>query len=296
MWLIGKRFTQNCHNFIKLDCLIYLIFEIMEQIETLSSLEGRKLLYEIFQELRFQKQMSNLSILSLTWRICTHEREISRYTKKDIQVLHPLGFFSGTALWMEEIVNRFYFSTINSFVYLGAAILLVLIGIRRFSSTVSDSIVIAGVAFEALMLLFMFIVMLFSPSEDALPLDKNNNGSSDEANQIIVEVGEIATDFASAVVELQMMNDNMKTILRQQDELIGLVKESNELTRQIISPNPKLLEILQATNHSLSQFQDSIEKLNKVAQELQKEEVEIAVRQELEKFFVNFLNNKDAKK
>ncbi len=267
----------------------------MEQIETLSSLEGRKLLYAIFQELRYQKQMSNISILALTWRICTHEREISRYTKKDIQVLHPLGFFSGTALWMEEIVNRFYFSTINSFVYLGAAILLVLIGIRRFSSTVSDGIVIAGVAFEALMLLFMFIVMLFSPSEDALPLDKNNE-TSEEANQIVVEVGEIATDFASAVVELQMMNDNMKTILRQQDEILGLVRESNELTRQIISPNPRLIEVLEATNQSLSQFKDSIEKLNAVAQELQKEEVEIAVRRELEKFFVNFLNNKDAKK
>lgn len=264
----------------------------MEQIETLSSVEGRRLLYRIFQELRYQKQMSNFSILTLTWRICTTEREISRYTKEDVQVLHPLGFFRGTALWMEEIVNRFYFSTINSFVYLGAAILLVLIGVRRFSSYVSDTIVIAGVAFEALMLLFMFIVMLFTPSEDALPI----NQTEDEAEkELLVEIGEIATDFATAVTKLETLGENVKNLLIQQTEILNLLRESNEMTRQLISPSPKLLEIIEQTNKSLEEFNQTLMKLNESASQLKQEEIEIAVRRELEKFFANLMNNRNAK-
>lgn len=264
----------------------------MEQIETLSSVEGRRLLYRIFQELRYQKQMSNFSILTLTWRICTTEREISRYTKEDVQVLHPLGFFRGTSLWMEEIVNRFYFSTINSFVYLGAAILLVLIGVRRFSSSVSDTVVIAGVAFEALMLLFMFIVMLFTPSEDALPI----NQTEDEAEkELLVEIGEIATDFATAVTKLETLGENVKNLLIQQTEILALLRESNEMTRQIVSPNPKLLEIMEQTNKSLAEFNQTLIKLNESASKLKQEEIEIAVRRELEKFFSNILNNRNAK-
>lgn len=264
----------------------------MEQIETLSSIEGRRLLYKIFQELRYQKQMSNLTILSLTWRICTTEREISRYTKAEVQVLHPLGFFRGTALWMEEIVNRFYFSTINSFVYLGAAILLVLIGIRRFSSYVSDTIVILGVAFEALMLLFMFIVMLFTPSEDALPI---NQAEDESEKELLVEIGEIATDFATAVGKLEALGESIKNMLIQQNEILTLLRESNENTRQIISPNPKLIKIMEQTNKSLEEFNQTLEKLNQSANQLKQEEIEIAVRRELEKFFANMINSKDAK-
>ncbi len=264
----------------------------MEQIETLSSIEGRRLLYRIFQELRYQKQMSNLTILSLTWRICTTEREISRYTKEEVQVLHPLGFFRGTALWMEEIVNRFYFSTINSFVYLGAAILLVLIGIRRFSSYVSDTIVILGVAFEALMLLFMFIVMLFTPSEDALPINQTEDESEKE---LLVEIGEIATDFATAVSKLENLGESIKSLLIQQNEILSSLRESNENIRQIISPNPKLIEIMEQTNQSLEEFNQTLEKLNQSANQLKQEEIEIAVRRELEKFFANMINSKNAK-
>ncbi|MCX7880417.1 MAG: hypothetical protein N2517_07125 [Ignavibacteria bacterium] len=265
----------------------------MEQIKTLSSLEGRKLLYSIYQELRYEKQLSNIQILILTWRICTTEREISRYIKKDVQVLHPLGFFAGTALWMEEFVNRFYFSTINSFVYFGAAILLVLIGIRRFSSIVSDTIVIAGVVFEALMLLFMFVVMLFTPSEDALPVNKQEE--DDSAKELLYEIGEISTELASAVTKLESLGDNIRLLLIQQNEILSLLRESNEMTRQIISPNPKLLETMELTNNSLQEFTSTIETLTQNLKKLEQEQIELTVRRELENFFVSLLNNKNAK-
>lgn len=269
----------------------------METIETLSSIDGRKLLFQIFQELRYRKQMSNRSILALTWRICTSEREISKYTNQEVQVLHPLGFFSGTALWMEEIVNRFYFSTINSFVYLGAAILLILIGIRRFNPNVSDGIVIAGVVFEAIMLLFMFIVMLFTPSEDALPLTNNSELSDlrETSDELLREIGEIGTDFAEAVENLKQVSEGIFNLTKQQSELIKLVNESNELTRQVVAPNPKLIEILSQTNQSLSEFKHKIDTINETLNLLKQEKIETAVKNEIEKLFTNLMNNRNDK-
>ncbi|MFN3270597.1 MAG: hypothetical protein ACK42G_08425, partial [Candidatus Kapaibacteriota bacterium] len=154
------------------------------------------------------------------------------------------------------------------------------------------SIVIAGVVFEALMLLFMFVVMLFTPSEDALP--SNQNEETPE-NELLVEIGEIATDFATAVTKLETLGDNVKSLLIQQTEILSLLRESNEMTRQIISPSPKLLEIMEQTNKSLVQFNETLEKLNQSATQLKQEEIEIAVRRELEKFFANMINNKNAK-
>lgn len=84
-------------------------------------------------------------------------------------------------------------------------------------------------------------------------------------------------------------------MLIQQTEILSLLRESNEMTRQIISPSPKLLEIMEQTNKSLVQFNETLEKLNQSATQLKQEEIEIAVRRELEKFFANMINNKNAK-
>ena len=89
----------------------------MKKIDTLSSLEGRSLLRDIFRELRVEKQVSGLATLGICWKICVHEKEIHRSVKKDYTIVHKLGILGGTALWMEEIVNRFYFSTINRFLF-----------------------------------------------------------------------------------------------------------------------------------------------------------------------------------
>jgi len=133
---------------------------------------------------------------------------------------------------------------------------------------------------------------LFTPSEDALPVDKSED---DPQKELLYEIGEIATDFATAVSKLESLGDNVKNLLIQQTEILTLLRESNEMTRQIISPSPKLLEIMQETNKSLQQFKESLDKLNQATAQLAQEEIEIAVRKELEKFFTNIMNNKDAK-
>jgi len=265
----------------------------MKQIETLSSLEGRKLLWSVYHELRFEKQLSSFSTLLLMWRIATNERDIFKYVNQEVTVIHPLGFFGGTALWMEEIVNRFYFSTINSFVYFGAAILLILVGLRRFAENFNDNIVIAGVAFESLMLIFMFIVMLFSPPDETIELPEKENKEESDLQELVIEIGEIANDFATISVNIDKLTDSLKEILSSQHELINSVNKLAEANAMAVSPYPQLLETMQKTNDALNEFKDSVKNLNIAAEALKRDEIEIAVRKEIEKILVKKLNRTD---
>jgi hypothetical protein len=258
----------------------------MKTIETLSSLEGRRLLREIFYELRYEKQLSSFATLTMCWRICTHEKQIHRYVNKDYSVAHSLGFFSGTSLWMQEIVNRFYFTTINSLVYLGAAILLVLVGVRRFSDSIDDSAVIAGIIFEAMMLIFMFIVMLFSPRDDDETTDIKKQSES-ETDELIVEIGEIGTEFASAVANLEQISNSLNEIIHNQTLLTNNIGEIARCNAEAIAPNPKLIEVMNETNSRFMELNNSISSLNQSVEKLKEEKVELLVRKEVEKIISN---------
>lgn len=265
----------------------------MKNIDNLSSLEGRALLSRIFKELKYEKQLRSSTILFTLWKICTYEKELFRYTKQDYTLVHPLGMFSGTSLWLEEIVNRYYFSTINSFVYFGAAILLVLIGVRRFSDNVSDTVVIGGIVFESLMLLLMFLVMLFSPNEQNDYDDEPGNGSSQETvEELILEVGEISRDFAAVSVQLDNISDSLNGMLDRQTELIEYISQIAKSNAEAVSPNPKMLEIMEQTNDSLSSLKDTVVDLNKGIKVIQKEEIEFAVKKEIEQLINNKLSAK----
>ena len=108
----------------------------MRELSTLATLEGRSVIRDIFRELRFERQMSSFSATMLLWRICTKETELKRFSVQEVSILYPLGTMSGTSLWLQEIINRFYYSTINSFVYFGAAILLFTVGLRRIYDSI----------------------------------------------------------------------------------------------------------------------------------------------------------------
>ena len=261
----------------------------MKTIQTLTTIEGRILITEIFKELRYEKQNSSINALLTLWRLCTSETELFKYTNHQVTVQHPLGFFSGTALWLEEIVNRFYFTTINSFVYFGAAILLTLIGIRRFSNQINDTAVIAGVIFEALLLLFMFIVMLFTPNDGHQNSEKSNEDKQND--DLLIEIGEISRDFAAALVKIEEQNENIKNLLHQQNEIILSIKELANSAKDAVSPNPELLNAMKITSQSLKDFNSSLEELKRTVKIIRKEEVEFSVKKEVEKLLLANLSN-----
>jgi hypothetical protein len=262
----------------------------MEKIDTLSTIAGRKLLQKIYYELRFERQISGFRTLIMCFRLCTFERELSKYTKSGFTLLHPLGFWAGTSLWMEEIVNRFYYSTINSFVYLGAALILLLVGVRKYSTIISDDLVISGIVFESLMLVFMFILMLFSPNED---INNDNVYEESAEKELLNEIGEIGRDFAMVVVQLESISSSLKALNDRQFELINRIDQIAKYQADASSPNPEMLSIMKETNTSLLGFKDSINDLNDAALKIKTEEIKLELRKELDKVFVNKLTNNE---
>lgn len=261
----------------------------MRKIDNFGSVSGRQLLRDIFKDLRYEKQWSSLAALMATWRLATSEIDLEKFTNDEVQIIHSLGFWRGTAIWLEEIVNRFYFSTINSFVYFGAAILLVLVGVRRFSDHVSDEVVIAGIIFEAILLIFMFFVMLFTPNDEI----STKNEELDAQKELLDEVGEISRDFAATSMQLETLTDKLNNLISLQNETLIQVSALAKSFMDISQPNPELIKIMQQTNESLAEFNIKIKELSKFLQEIKHEEIQLAVRKELEKIIANKLLNNE---
>jgi hypothetical protein len=259
--------------------------EKSEKINSLSSIEGRQILREIFRELRFERQRGALSSLVICWRIAAYETSLNKFSGKNMKVLYPLGFFGGTSIWMQEVVNRFYFSTINSFVYFGAAVLLVLVGLRQFTETLDNRIVIAGIVFEALMLLFMFLVMIFTP-----PDESNGSGTEEtESGELLTEIGEIGRDFAAVVVQLEQLTLSINNLNDNQSKLLEEIKTIAKSSADAVAPNPKMLEIMDETNKSLGEFKGTLVDLNDTAKKLRHEEIQAEVKKQLAEILANRL-------
>lgn len=262
----------------------------MKKIENLGTIGGRELLRQIYRELRYDKQRSSFASLLVTWRIATSEIELGKYVQQDVTILHSLGFFKGTSLWLEEVVNRFYFSTINSFVYFGAAILLVIIGARRFSENVTDETVVWGIIFEAAMLMFMFFVMLFTPSDDLS--EEDDNESNEHQAELMTEVGEISRDFAAATVQLEQITEKLAVLIDKQSTAIDLIAETARNTMNLAMPNPDMIKTMAETNQILSDFKDKISELVSSVDDIKSEEIRNSVRREIELLIVDRLKAK----
>jgi len=259
----------------------------MEQIQTLSTTRGRSLLRDIFRELRFEKQVSGFTALLTCWRLCALERDIYRYSRFQVTAIHSLGIFRGTSLWMREIVNRFYFSTINSLVYLGAAILLVIIAAYRFSETIDTRLVVGSVLFEAALLLLLFVVMFFSPADDIELEQEGEEEEASEIRQLISEVGDISTEYAASAEKLDTVSATLTEIAALQRDLIASVQKLSELTASAVAPTPEFTTTVRQTNDSLVEFTRSVRSFIDAAEALHRDEIHRAVRSEVERVLVN---------
>lgn len=260
----------------------------MAKIETLTSLEGRKFLNDIFNKLRFEKQVSGFSALIILWKLCVYEKDPSKFVNNDSTILHSLGFLKGTSLWLEEVVNRHFFSTINSFVYFGAAIILVLIGVRRFSDAVSEELVIAGIIFEALMLMLIFLVMLFSPKEE-IQLEEEK-----EEDLLISEIGEIGTEFATAVTKLEKVEMTLHKLVETQKEIMTGINQSVSELKKLSSPSDDFIDNVKFTNESIKELTNNIIKLTESAKTIRNAEIKFEIKKEIEKMIIDkYSNNED---
>ena len=255
----------------------------MTQLETLSSVQGRALLRDIYRELRFERQLSGTATLRICWQICTRERELVRLTKRDVVVLHPLGVWNGTSLWMQEIVNRYFYAAINAFVYLGAALLLVAVGLNRTRIIDSPIIVVVGVLLEAVLLIALFTVMFFTPADEPDEITVTGDGQGSMTDELLRELGEIGRDYAAMAVQLETIGSALLDVVERQDTLIRAVRESVDTAVSAVAPNPALMTSMQETTSALASLNQSVSALDERLRSVERQEVERLVRIELER-------------
>jgi hypothetical protein len=266
----------------------------MTQLETLSSVQGRALLRDIYRELRFERQLSGMATLRMCWQICTRERELVRLTKRDVTILHPLGIWSGTALWMQEVVNRYFYAAINAFVYLGAALLLVAVGLNRTRVVDSPLIVVAGVILEAVLLIALFTVMFFTPADEPDDLPSTGSAPGTMTDELLRELGEIGRDYAAMAVQLETIGSTLQDVVERQDTLIRAVRDSVETAVSAVAPNPGLMTAMQSTSEALGSLNESVAALDQRLRSVERQEVERLVRIELERMLSRTIIERDA--
>ncbi|MPM80089.1 hypothetical protein SDC9_127135 [bioreactor metagenome] len=136
------------------------------------------------------------------------------------------------------------------------------------------------------MLVFMFIVMLFTPNEDVSNL-KNNNENENYEKELLEEIGEISRDFAVTSAQLDKITDHILAVVDRQSELTNTLLEIAKTNADVVNPNPKMIEIMNETNETLKDFKNNIIELNKTTNQLKQEEMKIIVRKEVERFLTN---------
>lgn len=266
----------------------------MTQLETLSSIQGRTLLREIYGELRNERQLNGFKALTTCWRMCTTERELFKLSRRDVVILHPLGMWAGTSLWMQEVVNRYYYTTINAFVYAGAALLLLAVGLNRTHVVESPTIVIGGVLLEAVLLMVLFVVMYFAPLDDHEGAGSGTQQHS-ATDELLRELGEIGRDYAAMAVQLESISGSLNDLVEKQDHIIASMKDSVQAAIDAVSPNPGLMTSMTSTSEALGRFATGIDALEQRLRVAEKDDVQRAVRNELEKILsVNILRNNDS--
>ena len=252
----------------------------MQKLDTIAGIEGRKFIHSIFRDFKFKRQLGAFQIITILWKICCFELDLKKYTGVDVVIRHRLGMIKGTSLWLEEILNRFYFSSALSFVYFGASILIIVVGVSRFTEIIPVEIVISSVVLESLMLVMIFVLMLFSPKDDSY---FSESGDSDEGTELLMEIGEIGRDLAAVVVQLEKLGENMVGISRQQQRMIDEFSGIGHSLRDTVSPNPEMLKQMKETNKELGEFTTNLSSLNLSLNDLKKENVESAVKIEISK-------------
>lgn len=253
----------------------------MQKIDTISGIEGRRLLHKLFRDLRYKRQISNIKILYITFLICTRGESIKKQSSIEVEVKHKLGFWKGLSVWMEEIVNRFFFSTVLSLVYFGAALLILIIGLNRFTDIIKNEFIIASVAFESSMLLIMFITMAFSPNDDSYYDEADQ--SKENSDDLILEIGEIGRDLAAAVVQLENLSKNFTKIGENQEKLIDKIDVITDQNQNLIRPNSEMLNEMREVNQNLDDFNSKIQSLSETIENVKNEQVKLAVQEELQK-------------
>lgn len=221
-----------------------------ESIKDLEIPEGRLLLHEFYHDRRIQVKLE-IAIILECWRVCKHAREIQLSDGRLILLENPLGFRLGTRVCIEEIVGRYYYNSVQGWVYFGAMVLLIFVGLR-LGGVIPEKIALVGVAIEAFMLFLLAVVTYYSPSDELLPTTlqgKSPDNLLSSVNQSVQGMTNAVSDLFRLLSQSDMRQDVLLTRLTEY-----ISKVSAENTRLQI-------EKMEETNQNLRYFSDTLQEV-----------------------------------
>jgi hypothetical protein len=266
----------------------------MYTLSSINTKEGRSILRNLYDKLRFEEQKSVLNSLSSTLSVAINPSKLQQYDSDSPEIAGRPGTWGGFTIWMEEIINRNYYSTINSLVYLGAAILLVIVGLTRFTDSVGTEWVVGGIIFESFLLLLVFITMYFSPPA-VFSVSDSDSLDSDMQSELLDEIGEIGRDLAAVSVQFDKISKQLESHNYNTSNLVAEMRKISIAVSDISSPNPEMLIKMAKTNEELNKFNENLGKFSIVAEKLSSKIIEDQVRTEISKILESRINGQDQK-
>jgi len=255
----------------------------MEQnIDNLASVAGRKYLQRYWYENTVVARRWKLALMLSCWRLCMFGRTLYlTEAEHPITIEHKLGLRVGTRVWMEEVCYKHFSNTVQAFVYLGAVVLLVFVGLR-FAELINERTALIGVGIEASMLFVLFIVMFYTPEDAYLNIDAEEPKVDNSAKEylplfreIYDELQDIGTMNAALGRHLTEMANKQESYMKELSQKFtypsqnSVGKESVELIAQLKKP----LDALSA----------SMQEINANLRRITEKELEYLVRRELER-------------
>lgn len=226
------------------------MFNTSETIKDLETIEGRRLLHEFFHDRRV-KNVTEIRTLFECWKVSRSATNLQLGDGRRMRFESSLGLKLGTRVFFEEIVSTYYYNSIQGFVYFGA--MLVLVGVGLYLSGYDLLFALGGLAIEAAFLLLLAVVTAFSKNEDggmpatALGLSEtlitSINSSIREMTTAVSDLFRLIsqTDIRQDVLLTKltesyskMNSDNVRKYVEKLDQTNSLLREQAELSQTLM--------------------------------------------------------------
>ncbi len=234
-----------------------------ETVKDLEVFEGRRLLRDFYHERRVKNAIEAKTLLEC-WKLCRRGTEVHFSDGRRVRLETNLGVRLGTRIFLEEIVSRNHYNSIQGLVYAGAMI--VLLAVAMYLAGYTLWIAMGAFLLEALFLLLLAMVTAYSPVDDtaasgvSLGLSENLLTS---INSSIHEMTNAVSDLFRLISQTDIRQDVLLTRLTENISKLNAentrkysekLEQTNALLRELNeNSRAQLQSILQQQQQSMQQ-------------------------------------------
>jgi len=197
------------------------------------------------------KNAMELKTLFECWKVCRQSTNLQLGDGRRMRFDSSLGMKLGTRVFFEEIVSTYYYNSIQGFVYFGA--MLVLVGVGLYLSGYDLFFALGGLAIEAVFLLLLAVVTSFTRNDDG----GTSAAALGRTDTLITSINISIREMTTAVSDLfrfvsqtdirqdvlltkltenisKINNENIRKYLEKLDQTNAILREQTELTHSLM--------------------------------------------------------------